>query len=74
MVFPESISLGVQVMKYLRSFGLFLSGMFLAFDFTGLLGMKLLSVSAPVARKSDRENIASDWQNVGKDLYSVMGK
>ena len=61
-------------MKYLRSFGLFLSGMFLAFDFTGLLGGKILPSSAPVARKNDRENIASDWENVGKDLYKAMGK
>jgi hypothetical protein len=59
-------------MKQINRFGLFLSGMFLAFDFTGLLGMKLLSVSAPMERKSDRENIASDWQNVGEDLYKAM--
>ena len=59
-------------MKHINRFCLFVSGMFLAFDFTGLLGSKLLSVSAPVERKTDRENIASDWQNVGKDIYKAI--
>lgn len=59
-------------MKNMKRFCLFVSGMLLAFDFTGLFGTDLIVDSRPASRKSDNENIASDWQNVGKTLRDVI--
>ncbi len=59
-------------MENIKHIYLFLSGMILAFDFSGLLGQKFFLNSTPVERKSDSENIASDWDNVGKSLKKAM--
>ena len=59
-------------MENMKHIYLFLSGMILAFDFTGLFGKRLIHNSTPIERKSDADNIASDWDNVGKTLKKAM--
>ena len=59
-------------MKNAKHFCLFLSGMFLAFDFTGMLGKCFFSQQSSPERKSDRDNSASDWQKAGDALRKAM--
>ena len=59
-------------MENVKHIYLFLSGMILAFDFTGLFGKRLIHNSTPIERKSDRDNIASDWQKAGDALRKAM--
>ena len=44
----------------------FLAGVFLAFDFSGLIGLNLLSKTPEQKRKTDLENLASDWEKILK--------
>nr|DAI26825.1 MAG TPA: hypothetical protein [Caudoviricetes sp.] len=52
----------------------FFLGFLMAFDFSGLIGLRMLHSSAAKnsERKSDRENLASDWNKIGQDFYSVL--
>lgn len=52
----------------------FITGMFLATDFTGMLGRTLFSPPEAPVRKTDRENLASDWNRVGNCFRSVMNR
>ena len=53
-------------------FWAFLSGMFIAFDFTGMIAKDVLPQPELTQPKTDQENIASDWQNVGDTIRNVM--
>ena len=52
----------------------FVSGIFLAFDFTGIIGKDILPQAKLPENKTDHESIAADWQNVGDTIRSVMVK
>lgn len=52
----------------------FLSGMLIAFDFTGMIAKDVLPQPTLPEKKTDRENIASDWQRVGDTIRSAMVK
>ena len=52
-------------MKAAKKIYFFLAGVFLAFDFTGLIGLNLLQKTPEQKRKTDAENLASDWEKVG---------
>ena len=62
---------GGQKMK--NAILLFISGMALAFDFTGIFGRAFLPQDAPQKAKTDSENIRMDWENVGMDIRKAMG-
>lgn len=53
-------------------FWAFLSGMFIAFDFTGIISKDVLPQPEIPEQKTDQESIASDWQNVGDAIRNVM--
>ena len=53
---------------------LFISGMALAFDFTGIFGRAFLPQDAPQNAKTDSENIRLDWENVGGYIRNAMEK
>lgn len=50
----------------------FVSGLFLAFDFTGIIARDILPQVSLPENKTARENIAADWQNVGDTIRKVM--
>ena len=50
----------------------FLSGLLIAFDFTGMVANDILPQPTLPEKKTDQENIASDWQNVGAAIHSAM--
>ena len=50
----------------------FLSGMLIAFDFTGMIAKDVLPQPTLSEKKTDQENIASDWQKVGDTIRNVM--
>lgn len=52
----------------------FVSGLFLAFDFTGMIAKDVLPQPELPKQKTDQESIASDWQKVGAAIHSAMVK
>ena len=57
---------GILKMKSAKKIYFFLAGIFLAFDFTGLIGLNLLPKEPEQKRKTDTENLASDWEKILK--------
>ena len=59
-------------MKSAKKIYFFLAGIFLAFDFTGLIGLNLLPKEPEQKRKTDTENLASDWEKVGLCIRGAL--
>ena len=59
-------------MKAAKKIYFFLAGVFLAFDFTGLIGLNLLPKTPQQKRKTDAENLASDWEKVGLCIRGAL--
>ena len=53
-------------MKTANKIYFFLAGVFLAFDFTGLIGLNFLSKTPEQKRKTHLENLTSDWEKILK--------
>ena len=52
----------------------FLTGMLLAFDFTGMFAGMRLTKTESVQRPSDLENLLSDMEKIGGDFQKALVK
>ena len=59
-------------MKNVHRLYAFMTGMLLAFDFTGFFASTRLPRHEAPEIRSDSENLAADWVNVGNDFRKVM--
>ena len=59
-------------MKNVRRFYAFITGMLLAFDFSGIFACCSLPRTGKRSAGSDLENLTADWIKVGNDFRKVI--
>ena len=62
------------MMEKLTRLSFFLIGFVMAFDLSGVYGKIMLSKKKHTQIKSDFENIACDWENVGNSFHGALNK
>ena len=60
------------MIKASRNLYAFLTGMMLAFDFTGMLSGIHISKAAPSQSRSDLENLKADMERIGQDFQKAL--